>query len=61
MHLAQQNGFQSRVQLLPDVFQQAGLPEADGVLQAAQEVPVTELHDIQSLLPLLGCMSRKHG
>ena len=61
LYLAQQNRFQSRVQLLPHVLQQAGLPEADGVLQAAQEVPVTELHDVQSILPFLGCMSRKHA
>lgn len=54
IHLLQQDRLESGIQLLSDVLQQAGFPEADGVLQIAQEVPVAELHHLQSVVLLLG-------
>lgn len=53
VHLLEQDRFQSRIQLLSNILQEARFPKANGVLQTAQEVPVAQLYDLHSVVLLL--------
>ncbi len=63
--LFEEDGLQRRVELLPDVLQQTRLPEANGVLEAAQEVAVRQLDDVEPVVVFLGdargCKLRSFG
>lgn len=52
-HLLQQDRFQSRIQLLSNILQEARFPKANCVLQTAQEVPVAQLNVLHSVFLLL--------
>ena len=50
--LSQQDGLQRGVQLLLDVLEQARLAEPDAVFEGLQEVPLSQLDDLQVVLLL---------